>query len=461
MSKILIGGLICAVLLIPVATCINCNNTTISYEEQIESATSFIDTSTQRRHDGIMQLVQVVERFAKHETSITDKVTDARKKASDGHVDEALAAINVIKEAYPTHATESQFAHLSNEISSMENQIKRARDNRNEFIREYNRYVKIFPNRFFLIVMGYEKKNYKYFEAKEEHKGPMTSMFSKQNLSFILLNLLVVESMNRIEITAKEILFCSILGILGIAFFMVIDSYLIAKDQDEISKMNQALIFNTIDEFNHGVRTDVGWAFCPFEIEGKDRKISKKFPEIVGDFMAVKKVREEYRMHTYTTTDSKGRTTTHTYWSWDYISQEIDYPALLNLNGIEVDSSFVEGFTWVKLEVSPETIKEMDNIKIRGSYVKNGRDSDTRWYYEILPVKITGSFFGFLTREFPIDVIEIHENVDTAYLSVKLVEDIKNRDMYRWLTGGAIFIVLAGIFCWRENEWLNGRRRRW
>lgn len=179
MPKFFIIGLIAAVLLIPVAAGIHCSNTAISYEEQIQSATSFIDTSTQRRHDGIMQLVQVVERFAKHETSITDKVTDARKKASSGNVDEALAAINVIKEAYPVLATESQFAHLSNEISSMENQIKRARDNRNEFIREYNRHVRVFPNTFFLNIFGYEKKDYRYFEAKEEHKAPITSMFSE------------------------------------------------------------------------------------------------------------------------------------------------------------------------------------------------------------------------------------------------------------------------------------------
>ena len=179
MNKIIGFGLFFATLLVPVAVAINCNNTTISYEEQIKSATSFIDTSTQRRHDGIIQLVQVVERFAKHETSITDKVTEARKHVSSGNVESALASINVIKEAYPVLATESQFAHLSNEISSMENQIKRARDNRNEFIREYNRYTKVFPNSFFLNLLGYERQNYQYFEASEEDRKPMTNMFSK------------------------------------------------------------------------------------------------------------------------------------------------------------------------------------------------------------------------------------------------------------------------------------------
>lgn len=266
--------------------------------------------------------------------------------------------------------------------------------------------------------------------------------------------------MNQVKFTAKEILFCLILGTLGFAAFMVIDSYLIANDQDEISRMNQALIFNTVDEFHHGVRTDVGWAFSPCIIEGKDKKVSDKFPEIIGEFMAVKKIREEYRMHTYTTTDSKGRTITHTYWSWDEISEEIDFPAFLNFNGIEVNSSLVEGFTWEKLDVSKETIREVEGIRISGSYTKK-RYNDVRWYYEIIPVKVSGAFFGFLNQDFPTDTIEIHENVDTQYLSVKLVEDVKARDLYRWLIGGAIFIVLAGAFCWRENEWLNGRRRRW
>ena len=175
-TKILILAII-AIFLIPIGMGINYQNTAISFEQQIESSNAFIDTSTQRRHDGIIQLVQVVERFAQHEKSITDKIAEARRSANSGNVEQALASINVIKEAYPTLATESQFKHLSNEISSMENQIKRARDNRTVFIRDYNRYVRVFPNRLFLSIMGYQIQNYNYFEATEEDKKPLTNMF--------------------------------------------------------------------------------------------------------------------------------------------------------------------------------------------------------------------------------------------------------------------------------------------
>ena len=177
--KYVVIAVVIAFIFIPIGMSINYQNVSISYEEQISAATSFIDTSTQRRHDGIIQLVQVVERFAEHETGVVSKIAEARRQATSGNVEEALASINVIKEAYPTLATESQFNHLSNEISSMENQIKRARDNRTEFIRDYNRYVRVFPNRFFLNIMGYQVQNYNYFEASEEDKKPITNMFSK------------------------------------------------------------------------------------------------------------------------------------------------------------------------------------------------------------------------------------------------------------------------------------------
>lgn len=51
-----------------------------------------------------------------------------------------------------------------NELSITENLIAEYRENYNKQIKEYNRYVRKFPTRFFLNILGYETKQYRYLD---------------------------------------------------------------------------------------------------------------------------------------------------------------------------------------------------------------------------------------------------------------------------------------------------------
>lgn len=51
-----------------------------------------------------------------------------------------------------------------NELAMTENLIAEYRSNYNKQIKEYNRYVRKFPTRMFLNMLGYEVQNYIYLD---------------------------------------------------------------------------------------------------------------------------------------------------------------------------------------------------------------------------------------------------------------------------------------------------------
>lgn len=152
-------------------------NYAISLEEQIYTAQSTIRVAQQRRHDAIKQILQVVEKHMKHEKGMLSEITKARGALAKGAAEEAMANIKVIVEAYPNISAEKSFVYLNNEISSVENQIKRARDNANMFVREYRRYVRVFPSSKILSIQGYEVQIFNYYENTEDSNQIVTDMF--------------------------------------------------------------------------------------------------------------------------------------------------------------------------------------------------------------------------------------------------------------------------------------------
>lgn len=257
-----------------------------------------------------------------------------------------------------------------------------------------------------------------------------------------------------IEITTREILFCLVFSFVGIGIFFVINSKFIAEDQDLISKMNQALILDTDEQFHHGIDTDEGHVFSPFKIEPESTWQTTKFQEITDKFLMIEKIREEWTMHTYTTTDSKGRTTTHVYYSWDYAGSKKDYPKNVMFNGIKVPLESLDGFDFRTLKLSSENFNSK-KYRISGIYAYETFNSDVRYYYKVIPIEITGSFFGFLGKDFPYDTITIYEGKQPEELYHYLVNWTENKNIIRW---AIVIIILLGIgivFCVRENYWLN------
>lgn len=125
------------------------------------------------------------------------------------------------------------------------------------------------------------------------------------------------------EITKREVL----TSVSIVAVMLLIGFLISGKIQNSImdnnERYNKAVKIEDEELFRYGMDTNVGDAFVYGDLEAVD---TVTFPEIGGEYMYAEKVEEHYNMHTrtYTTTDGKGHTTTHTeiYWSWDYAGSE-------------------------------------------------------------------------------------------------------------------------------------------
>ena len=125
------------------------------------------------------------------------------------------------------------------------------------------------------------------------------------------------------EITKREVL----TSVYIVAVMLLIGFLISGKIQNSImdnnERYNKAVKIENEELFRYGMDTNVGNAFVYGDLEAVD---TVTFPEIGGEYMYVEKEEEHYNRHTrtYTTTDGKGHTKTHTevYWSWDYAGSE-------------------------------------------------------------------------------------------------------------------------------------------
>lgn len=146
-------------------------NKAIVLEEQINSANSDIKVQEKRRVDLIYNLVDTVKEYDKHEYKTLKDITNARVKGK-GDIKEVTTMINAAAEAYPNLKSSENYKQLMNELSITENLIAEHRSNLNKSVKQYNRYVKKFPNRDILNFLGYEQKDYKYLDYDVSQDAP-------------------------------------------------------------------------------------------------------------------------------------------------------------------------------------------------------------------------------------------------------------------------------------------------
>lgn len=175
-TLIIIGIVVAAVLMI-VGIFATTNNRAISLEEQILSADSDIQVQEKRRTDLIYNLVDCVKEYDKHEADTLLAVVEARKDGSDVDIDEVTTQISVVAEAYPELKSSENYKELMNELAITENKIAEYRNSYNNQIRAYNKYVRKFPHKQILGMMGYEVIEYKYLKYSDKDREPVTNLF--------------------------------------------------------------------------------------------------------------------------------------------------------------------------------------------------------------------------------------------------------------------------------------------
>ena len=151
-------------------------NKAISLEEQINTAQSDIKVQEKRRSDLIPNLVDCVQAYDEHEYQVLMDVINARGSSSDESVQEIQTMIQAVAEAYPDLKSSENYRELMNELATTENLIANYRSNFNTWVKNYNQYVRKFPNKQVLGLLGYEIINYEYLNYDVSSDAP-TGLF--------------------------------------------------------------------------------------------------------------------------------------------------------------------------------------------------------------------------------------------------------------------------------------------
>jgi LemA protein len=168
-------GVFVLALLMVFSSYIGSKNTMVTKDEVVKAAWSDVDVQLQRRLDLIPNLVETVKGFTKEESTVFGDIANARagmlnaqgpagKIAANGKLDSALGRLLLLTENYPQLRSSDQFMRLQDELAGTENRISVARKRYNDSLRDYNTYVRQFPNSIWAGIAGFQVNN-AFFEA--------------------------------------------------------------------------------------------------------------------------------------------------------------------------------------------------------------------------------------------------------------------------------------------------------
>jgi len=162
-------------------------NQLVAKDEAVKTAWSNVDADLQRRSDLIPNLVETVKGFTKEESTVFGDIANARagmlnaqgpaaKIQANGQLDGALGRLLLLTENYPQLRSNEQFLRLQDELAGTENRIKVSRRTYNETLRDYNTFVREFPNSIWAGMLGFHS-NETYFEASAGARTAPTVKF--------------------------------------------------------------------------------------------------------------------------------------------------------------------------------------------------------------------------------------------------------------------------------------------
>jgi LemA protein len=168
-------GVFVLALLMVFGSYVSAKNQMVAKDEFVKSQWSDVDVQLERRADLIPNLVETVKGFTKEESTVFGDIANARagmlnaqgpaaKIEANGHLDSALGRLLLLTENYPQLRSSDQFMRLQDELAGTENRISVARQRYNGALRDYNTFVRQFPNSIWAGIAGFHENN-AFFEA--------------------------------------------------------------------------------------------------------------------------------------------------------------------------------------------------------------------------------------------------------------------------------------------------------
>lgn len=173
MIYIIIGIIVLIILYVLIA-----NNSIIKYFNRVKEAFSTMDVYLKKRFDLIPNLVETVKSYANYENKTLEDIIKARNSydnfSNEKKIEENKKAVNEINklialtESYPELKANENFIKLSDQLTSIENDIANSRKYYNATVREYNNKIGIFPNNIVAKLFNYKEE--KMFSVNENER---------------------------------------------------------------------------------------------------------------------------------------------------------------------------------------------------------------------------------------------------------------------------------------------------
>lgn len=161
-------------------------NNLVSKQETVEQAVGDVQAAYQKRADQIPNVAVTAKKYADYEIEAYTNIVEARAKATATTIDMSnlddkqlanyqkvqdelmktmRANLNVIVERYPDLKANTLYLNLQSSIESCENLIATERRNFNDKAKDYNQFLRRFPNNIVAGIFNFEKMP--YFQASE------------------------------------------------------------------------------------------------------------------------------------------------------------------------------------------------------------------------------------------------------------------------------------------------------
>ena len=161
-------------------------NKLVAKQETVEQAVGDVQAAYQKRADQIPNVAATAKQYSDYEGEAFTNIVEARAKATSTTLDmsnlneQQLANyqktqdelmkvmrtnLNVIVERYPDLKANTLYLNLQESIESCENLIANARRNFNDKAKDYNQFLRRFPNNIVAGLFNFDKMP--YFQASE------------------------------------------------------------------------------------------------------------------------------------------------------------------------------------------------------------------------------------------------------------------------------------------------------
>lgn len=151
-------------------------NGLITLRNRVDEAWSDITVQLKRRLDLIPNLIESVKGYAKHESEVFTRVTEARANAlnaqgvketaeAENMFEGALKSLFAVSENYPQLRATENFQQLQAELVDTEDKIQASRRFYNGGVRDYNTKIQLFPNNIVAGMFGFKIRE--FFELEE------------------------------------------------------------------------------------------------------------------------------------------------------------------------------------------------------------------------------------------------------------------------------------------------------